>query len=121
MAQACDLLDQAARDVREFLVGHQKDRLELGIELPVGHHHGEFAGDVRQGTDSTDHDLCTEFSDKVDGQSIEGFHGHIGQMLCDLLDEPKPFFDGKEGAFFLIDTDTDDQVFVENRGSFDDM
>ena len=36
--------------------------------MPVGHGHGEFAGDIGQRPDATNHDGRTTLSDKVDRQ-----------------------------------------------------
>ena len=113
LPQACNLFDQAARYVDEFLVGHQEDRFEFGIELSVGHHHREFAGDIGQRTHSSHHHFGTEFTNKIDCQAVKGFDRNIRQVLRDLLDESQSFLDFKERFFFLIHPDSDDQLLVQ--------
>ena len=64
------------------LVSHQKDRLDRGIQLVIRHHHREFASDVGQRPNATNHHFGSEASDEIDRQALEDCDSHIADFSC---------------------------------------
>src|SRR5436190_10947215 len=78
--QRGDLLDERAADMGEFFVRHQEDRLNAGVEVAVGHHHGELGSQVGQRANAADHDASSAVPHKLNCQAREGPHFNVLEL-----------------------------------------
>ena len=73
----------------ELFVGHEEDGFDARIEMLVGHHHREFAGQVGKWPHSADHHPRAALADKFDRQAGKRPHVNvldIGRRLCHQRD-----------------------------------
>ena len=75
-----DLLDQRTGDVGQLAVGDHKQRFHVGGQPAVGHHHGQFGGDVGDGAHAADHDPRPALPHKRHGQPVERADFHVLQV-----------------------------------------
>src|SRR5215468_6408636 len=70
-AEAGDFLDEARRDVRVLLVGHQEHRLDGAPQLAIHQRHLELVLEVRHGADAADDAVGALARDEIDQEAVE--------------------------------------------------
>ena len=73
-AELAHLLDQRARDVRVLAVGHQEDRLDVGVEPMVRQGHAELVLHVGQGPQAAEDHAGADPPDVLHRQLLEPLH-----------------------------------------------
>jgi hypothetical protein len=62
------------------LLRHQKDGFHVGVQLPVGQHHGDFGLNIGQRSHAADHHARPAVADKLDRQSGKRTDLHVVKL-----------------------------------------
>ena len=121
IAECCDLFEQGAADVCVSFCRHQKHGFDIWRELMVRHHHGEFACNIGQRSDTSDHHPGVQASDKVDSQPIKNLNTNIRQASGHTPNQFHTLIWIKQRTFVSVASDTDYQVVKQGSCSLDDV